>query len=386
MKVLHVTPSFYPATCYGGPIQSSHGLCNNLAKIDGVELRVLTTDANGPERLPGGRGPVQMPAGYEVRYARRTFGDEFSIGQFAHLHRMIKWADVIHLSSTYSPPTLPTLAICRLLSKPVVWCPRGALQRWQGSTRRSAKAAWEKICNSLCDPRRVVLHFTSIEERNESHSRIPNATPIVIPNGVDIPILDPPVSKVSEALSLVYLGRLHPIKGIENLLHAISQLGDWATLSICGDGEPTYRAQLERLSNELGLNGRVEFLGRVDGEFKEAQFRKADICIVPSFKENFCIVVAEALARGVPVIASKGTPWERLNAIGCGLWVDNDPQALATAINDARPMPLREMGERGREWMKDEFSWSSIAAQMVREYGALIAARPAERAEYLAQV
>ena len=174
-------------------------------------------------------------------------------------------------------------------------------------------------------------------------------------------------------LRLLFLGRLHPKKGIENLLQALATMTNGVTLSVCGEGEADYQARLKSLAAELDLTKRVTFHGRVDGEAKEQQFAEADLCVVPSFTENFCNVVAESLARGVPVIASKGTPWARVTEIDCGLWVDNDPATLAGAIRQMQTMPLREMGERGRQWMQREFSWPNIAAQMIQQYETLIA-------------
>jgi glycosyltransferase involved in cell wall biosynthesis len=89
---------------------------------------------------------------------------------------------------------------------------------------------------------------------------------------------------------------------------------------------------------------------------------------VPSYTENFAIVVAEALAHGVPVIASKGTPWSRLEEMKCGLWVDNDPETLARAIRSISGMSLQHMGFIGREWMRKEFSWRSVTDQMLGLY------------------
>jgi glycosyltransferase involved in cell wall biosynthesis len=77
------------------------------------------------------------------------------------------------------------------------------------------------------------------------------------------------------------------------------------------------------------------------------------------------------LAHGVPVIASKGTPWRRVEGMGCGLWVENDPESLAKAIERMSKMPLREMGQRAREWMEKEFSWSDRAQDMMKLYESL---------------
>jgi len=315
LKVLHVTPSFYLARHYGGTSHSNYALCNASAALPDIELKVLTTDSDGPEkqqRIKVTEFPARLPQGYEVSYCRRLFGADVSLSMLWRLWPMIKWADVVHLSAVYSPPTIPTLLFCKLQGKPVVWSPRGALQRWSGSTRTTLKRVWEVLCNSLCNSDRVLLHTTSEEERNESRARITRATAIMVPNGIDTPKQSTrPDAKQTKQPRLLYLGRLHPIKGIENLLRALAQTDCDIQLSICGYGSMTYRQSLERLSTELGLEQRVTFNGMVEGEEKEQHFYNADICIVPSYKEAFCLVVAEALSRGIPVIVSRSTPWKR---------------------------------------------------------------------------
>lgn len=291
---------------------------------------------------------------------------------------MIRWAEVVHLTAVYSPPTIPTLMLARAFRKPVVWSVRGALQRWNGSTRISAKQWWECVCNLACDPERVVLHVTSEEEKSESIRRITNARVAVIPNGIDVPPSIPTVAPADQ-LRLLYLGRLHPIKGIENLLRAMRRLQHPTTLSICGVGDSQYEQKLRSMVNELQLTGSVTFHGPISGEVKERQFAQADVCVVPSHKENFCMVVAESLAHGVPVVASLDTPWSRLEEMGCGLYVSNEDDQLAGAIDRIGEMPLREMGARGREWMARDFSWQTVADQMMAEYLALMPQQKLER-------
>ena len=164
-------------------------------------------------------------------------------------------------------------------------------------------------------------------------------------------------------LRLLFLGRISPKKGIENLLRAVRDLDDPdITLAIYGTGPKEYEATVIRLADELGFReGVVTFAGHVNGEAKRQAFLSSDVCVVPSFSENFCIVVAEALAHGVPVIASHGTPWNRVEENGCGLWVGNSPESLMQAISQIRAMPLAEMGRRGRAWMAEEYSWNTTA-------------------------
>lgn len=369
-------PTFYPATCFGGPIFSLYGLCNALSRLNCIELRVLTTDSNGlrrQDRLEIQSLPVRRPEGYEVYYCRKWWGREFSGRLLSLLYPMIRWADVVHLTSAYSFSTIPTLLLCRLLRKPVVWSPRGALQRWEGSTKPLLKRIWEIICNRLLSPDRCVLHATSKDEAEESQRRITLAPIEIVGNGVDIPSGIPNRSWIpGGALRLLFIGRLHPKKGIENLFQALKILDERVSLTVCGAGESDYESSLRAMANDLGLAQRVYFSAHVEGETKSRAFWDADICVVPSYTENFGMVVAEALAHGVPVIASRGTPWNGLTQRQCGLWVGNDPASLVKAIAEMRSRNLSQMGENGRQWMEESFSWKASAECMYAVYSRLI--------------
>jgi glycosyltransferase involved in cell wall biosynthesis len=217
-----------------------------------------------------------------------------------------------------------------------------------------------------------VLHTTSEEEKNESWPRMPRTRPVVIHNGVNLPGLNGGRSNRNGSLRLLFLGRLHPIKGIENLLRALARITGEVTLTVCGDGDLQYRRSLEHLVSELSLDQRVSFRGTIDGPTKARQFQEADLCVVPSFKENFSMVVAESLSYGVPVVVGDGTPWKQVDRIGCGRCVPNSPDELAKAIEALGDAPLNEMGLRGRDWMQREFGWGLVAEQMLATYRELI--------------
>jgi glycosyltransferase involved in cell wall biosynthesis len=217
--------------------------------------------------------------------------------------------------------------------------------------------------------------MTSEKELLDSDSHFPRLRRAVIPNGVDVISPDPSRLWMPEGkLRLLFLGRLHPIKGIEALLKAMALLEFPVDLSICGRGPKEYSNSLRLLCGALNLVERVHFRGEVLAEEKARAFRDADLCVIPSFAENFGMTVAESLASGVPVVVSRNTPWQRVEDVDCGYWVDNSPESLAAAITQMRQRSLSEQGERGRCWMAREFGWELIAAGMVREYEALIRA------------
>jgi glycosyltransferase involved in cell wall biosynthesis len=376
LKIAHVVPSFFPAHVYGGPIQSVYALCNALARLR-CEVRVLTTNANGLEAvLPVDTArELRLGDGISVRYCARRIRHSVAPELLRLLPDYVRWADVVHLTAVYNFTTFPTLAAARRQSKPVVWSPRGALQRWTGSRRPGIKSVWEMIARGLL-PRPLVLHVTSEEERRESLQKIPAVRTAVIPNGIEIPAA---VTRTEGggALRLLFIGRIDPKKGIENLLDACARLDFPWTLTIAGGGDPAYLRSIADRIRALGLEGRAVMAGELLDDAKERAFHNADLCVVPSFTENFAIVVAEALARAVPVIASRGTPWQAIEQHNCGLWVDNSPESLAGAMARMRSAWLRDMGLRGRQWMQQDFSWDTIGARMLAVYQELVMTRNA---------
>lgn len=377
MNILHITPSFAPAWRYGGPIYTVLQLCRQLAR-SGCEVRVLTTDANGPGAVldvPTAR-EVDMADRLRVRYCARLMPEAVSPTLLRELPRYLRWADVVHLTAVYSFPIIPTLLASKLLDKPLVWSPRGSLQRWGGTRRPRLKTLWERICLAAA-PKKLLLHVTSEEEARDSMARFPGIQTVIIPNGVEIPAQSQHTQR-NEALRLLYIGRLNPKKGIENLLAACNLLnghGPQYTLTIAGTGDGPYEASLRGEIARLALSHQARMIGQVIGDAKREAFENADVVVVPSHVENFCVVVAEALAYGVPVIASKGTPWADVENVGCGLWVDNDPPSLADAIERINNMPLDDMGRKGRRWMVEQFSWETIAAKMLDCYTSLLPMR-----------
>ena len=122
---------------------------------------------------------------------------------------------------------------------------------------------------------------------------------------------------------------------------------------------------------ELGLEDSVVLTGEVLGEMKDALLANADVFVLPSYSENFGIVVAEAMAWGRPVIASTGTPWKEVADVGAGWWVKPEEAALANALKEALgkgPEELEAIGMRGRALAEERYTWSAPAAKLVRAY------------------
>jgi glycosyltransferase involved in cell wall biosynthesis len=375
LKVLHVSPAYAPAWGYGGATEAIYQSSRHVA-LAGAHVKVLTTDADGRERRLSAekRREFERDLPFEVRYCARMTGHSVSPELVANLRQMVAWADVVHLHVAFSFPTIPTLLAARMYERPVVWTLHGAMQRWRQSRRENLKRVWGRVCRAAAPPK-LVLHATSDEEAVESLERFGDATAVVIPNGVEAP------EKIERSprdgtMRIGFIGRLDPIKGIENLLDACGRLSERHnvafSLVVAGSGDPKYEQLLKARTVALGIDGRIEFLGDVRGEQKRRFFEATDIAVVPSFTENFGLVVTEALAHGVPVIASTGTPWAYLEERSCGLWVRNDAESLANAVEKMSRMALDQMGERGRRWMMEEFAWPGCARKLIACYRALL--------------
>lgn len=198
----------------------------------------------------------------------------------------------------------------------------------------------------------------------------------ILPNGIDIPV-QPPKRK-SNRRTMLFLGRIHPKKGLDLLLHAwrcVQDHYDAWDLVIAGSDSGYGRTsghlnQTRELAVGLGVK-RVAFVGPLYGIDKIHAYRNADLFVLPTRSENFGMSVAEALAMGTPAIVSRGAPWVGLENHRAGWWVEIGVEALADSFRHAlsrSPEELTAMGERGRLWMQEEFSWASIGSRMAETY------------------
>lgn len=369
-RILHVVPSYWPATFWGGPIYSTKAICDGISRQPGFDVSVLTTDAAGLNVAC--RVKMNDPMDYPVTRTRRVAGHSIAPGLVARLTGAIRRADIVHLTGTYSFPTPWTLWLTSLQDKPIVWSLRGAVQateEWPDSPNRVVKRHFEDITRYLA-PARTVLHVTSRKEQETSSRRLPGLPAEIIPNSVEIPkYFAAREWRPGGRLRLLFLSRLHEKKGIDLLIDAVLDMPREVELTICGQGAPEYEAALK--ARTLG-DPRIRFLGETIGEAKTEAFRDADLFVLPSHSENFGIVVAEALAHGVPVLTTNRTPWMELDTRGAGRCIDLSDSALRKAIAELANRPLQEMGTRGRVWMIASFSPDAVTERFVDLYSSLL--------------
>lgn len=359
------------ATDSGGPSRSSTGLACGLANMGvGVDLMALDLSATlGPPVMPSTNlvRAHLVPAWHSKRL-RLLWSPTFQ-SRLRSCARHVA-AAVIHDNGVWLPTNYAAWRVARDLGLPLVISLRGMLEPWSLKHRALKKHIAWRLYQARILRGAAVLHATS-EAEAQSARRVGFRQPIaVIPNGTDLPYLPPATS--SPKRSVLFLSRIHPKKGLLDLVNA------WATLrpagwelSIAGPDENGHRSEVERVVREKALESSVRFVGPVEGTTKAALFGNAAWFVLPSYSENFGLVVAEALAAGVPVITTRSTPWEELESRRCGRWIETGVPALTAALEKALRTPeevRHEMGCRGRTLISERYSWSGVALQMKSVY------------------
>lgn len=299
--------------------------------------------------------------------------------------------DVIHDHGLWLSSNHNSARFGRHRRIPRVVSPRGMLEPWCLKHRRLRKqVAWTLY------QYRDLLSATSLHATSESEARqfrrIGLRQPIIqLPNGVGLPEDDEStIQKHSAKKEALFLSRLHPVKGLENLLTAWRQVSpsDWM-LKIVGSDEDNYRSKLQELIQSLGLGQSVQLCEGVHTNQKWSLLRNAEFLVLPSFSENFGIVAAEALGVGTPVLTTTGTPWSEIPKRKCGWYVEPTVEGIVSGLREAMASTSAElmaMGNRGRVWMQSSFSWEDIGRRMLNSYDWLLSGKNSGENEHPAQI
>jgi len=282
--------------------------------------------------------------------------------------------NALHLHGLWKYPSIVVNRWFLQTRGPYVVSPHGMLEPWalQRSRGRKRLAMWlfQKAClrNAAC------LHATAAMEV-ESIRVAGFHNPIaLIPNGVELPEIQRSGngSQPPRMRTALFLSRIHPKKGLINLVnawHAVNPVG-WKLL-IVGPDEVGHAAEVQRLVHAYGMEKHILLQGEVIGEAKTRLYCDSDLFVLPSFSENFGLVIAEALACGTPVITTRATPWEELETRHCGWWINTGVDPLVIALRSALALSDNErleMGRQGRELIEDRYAWPALGLKMAEVY------------------
>ena len=389
MKVLHITPAYYPARGHGGPIVSVHTLNKFLAKA-GIDVTVYTTNINGRN------GRISVPLekevlmdGVRVHYFPISWAGWGYAGQMHRaLAENIGKFDLIHITSVFLSVSTLGAYYARKTNVPYVISPRGSLMKEPLAMKNALE---KKFYLSLIERRNLkgaaAIHFTTEVEREEYlKAGFPLKSAIVIPNSFDAESLPtPPAPRMfrdkfgipPEKNIVLFLSRLNWKKGLDTLIPAFARVVreiPQAFLVLVG-GDDGYRKEVEVLIDRFDLRACTLFTGMLEGAEKVAAFKESTLFVLPSYSENFGMAVVEAMACGLPVVVSEGVGIAPLiRRAGAGAVTKKNKEEVARAIVRLirDPAAAREFGERGKRLVREEFSAEKIAAQFLAEYNKLV--------------
>jgi glycosyltransferase involved in cell wall biosynthesis len=348
----------------------------------GAEARLLSVArADGCDSVIDGGGRRCFPRDWARVPVLRDL--RCSSGLTRALHELAPKADVIHDHGLWLMPNVDAGRAALLARKPFIIAPRGML----APAALAFSPLKKRVVWALLQGRVVrsasCIHATSEQEHCEIRDFGLKNPIAIVANGIDLPELDNHFTAAPDVARIVLsLGRIHPKKGLDRLVRA------WATLEaahpewrlrIVGPDELGHAEELAALAVDLKTQ-RVSIEASVAGDAKTAAYREADLFVLPTLNENFAITVAEALAAGTPVIATKGAPWHGLAREGCGWWIDHGIEPLAASLAHAMAMrrdALKQMGAKGRAWMARDFSWDRAARDMLDVYRWLVSGEEA---------
>lgn len=380
MRLLHVVPTYLPATRYGGPIYAVHGLCRALVRR-GHAVDVFTTNVDGDHDSAVPLGVPVALDGVSVRYFPSSFRRLYFSPAMRHaLNESVASYNAVHLHSVFLWPTYAASRAARRHGVPYVVSPRGMLvPELIARKSRFAKLLWIRAVERKTFSHAAAVHFTAASEWDDARRMsMPLPDPFVVPNGIDLPPLP---SAIRLPNILLFLGRINWKKGLDRLIDAMPYVPE-AKVIIAGNDEENLTPKLRAQAERNGVAGRIEFRGPVSGAEKDALLQTSTALVLPSHSENFGNVVLEAMANAMPVIVTPEVGLaEDVARSRAGVVTSNDPDVLAEAIRallgDAA---LRAaMGARGRQLVEERFTWDHVAALMEALYARISEATRAAR-------
>jgi glycosyltransferase involved in cell wall biosynthesis len=348
----------------GGPSSCTYNLLKGLQSA-GINADILTIDSKNDRMI--GDDPFIKTV---INDTKTSLGYSKNFRNYLLRHKNY---DLYHANGLWTYPTHATIQCAKQQKKPCIVAPHGMLypQALQVSAlkKKIALALFQR--NDL--KRAICLQATSQAEL-EHIRNFGLANPIALmPNCLNIDFSAQKRDQENEIKKFGFVGRLNRIKNVDILLKAWLQLSEStkkAELLIIGSGDFVYDKELRQYAIDHKMSN-VSFMGFLNGNVLKEKMKSLDFLILPSKSENFGMVVPEVLINGVPVIASKGTPWEELNIHNCGWWVDNDVDTMAETIQKAMNLPediRMAMGKRGQELIKNNYAVEVVSKKMIHLY------------------
>lgn len=282
---------------------------------------------------------------------------------------------IIHIHALWSPILHKVARWARKNQLPIVWSPHGMVTSWAMHSKWWKKQLGWWMYQRWDLAKANLLHVTARSEYDDIRRMGLKNKIFVVPLGVEKPDnVEIGMCKRDEKVVL-FVSRVQKKKGLMNLVRAWASLPNeirrgWK-VRVVGPDQEGHTSELKALCGELGVMDGFCFTGPKYGDELQVEYQSASLFVLPTYSENFGSVVIEALACGVPVITTKGAPWQELEAHRCGWWIDIGVEPLVAALTEAMslgPEALCSMGSRGRGLVEESYAWDAVIKKMIGGY------------------
>lgn len=361
---------------------------NNTGITRVVDLLARNMAAVGLNQtiISAGDSPIPPPAGVEavnVPIPSRGLAWRWSPGFAPTLRRLSASHPraVTHLHGLWMSEQWIAARIAHAEGVPFLITPHGMLNPWmthsQGWARRWKKQLYWRGLAHPAFRHAAVVHAVTNQERENIQKYLPQAQVEVIPNAVDLTEIDAHLHASGDLdRILLFIGRIHPTKGLRTLIEAFAQAGlsrEWRLLVVGPEEIPEFKAELIRRVSDLGLSERVTFQGPVFDEQKWALYRKAWAVVMPSYSEVIGMVNLESAACETPTITTVATGLEDWSD-GGGILIRPEIGELAHALRQAAAWDELERMDRGRAaraLVERKYSWAVVRKKWLEIYDSL---------------
>jgi len=381
MRILTVTPYYKPAWRFGGPPRCIAEWSEFLVSRSGMQIDVVTLNRNGDAPLYSGDGAiVRTVEGVTVHYlpmaVSRTGRAYFGSPALEAVLARFTDVDLVHVNTLFNAFSRKGMQFAARQRIPYLVTPHGMLDRYSLSRSGMAKRIHRLLFDDRLLRHAAAVHFTTENERQNAVLHGP-LRPVVLPLGMVFPETPLPSRPAHpDGTRLVFLGRINRKKGIDRLVAALAALPParrtGLTLDVYGNDDEQVIPELEAQIARNDLGDIVRFRGTLDPAERDATLVRYDSLVLTSHQENFGMVVAEALAAGLPVFVS-----DKVNLCGfvtehrCG-WVSdlstNGIAATLRQIHETTPAERRRMGEAGARAVRESFAMERIGPRYADLY------------------
>ena len=379
MKILVVINAL--GEVYGGTSKIAIELSEAIGNL-GVSVDLVTTNANGKKLLDEPLFTWINKKDYRVQYF--PYWDildyKFSLSLTFWLLQNVSQYNLVHTHGIFSYPVLSAYWGCNKSNLPYIVSPHGMLEPWALAYKSNKKKKYFSFLEKPALNKAAAIHMTASTEAENVKPLNLKSPLAIIPNGIhrkDFDLLPSPeifyhqFPETRDKILIIFLGRIDPKKGLDLLAKAFAkanQIFPETHLIVAGQDNTGYLPIAQNYFKEAGCADAVTFTGMLTGDLKYAALAAATIYVAPSYSEGFSMSVLEGMASGLPCVITTGCNFPEASEVA--EIVDIDAEQIGNALIKLlqNPSKAKEMGDRARKFILENYTWDQVASKMVAIY------------------